>query len=206
MRFFDGFRHGVRRAFHLPAERPEDIEREVDDELSFHIAMREERLRARGVAPDIAATEARRRFGDVEMIRLECAETDRATLRDERIGARFDDVGRDIRIATRSLRRAPGFTIAAIGLLALGIGGTTSVFSVINAIYFRPLPYPEADRLATIDISITDPACDRRCVRTPAGDEVAEWSQARTLEQIGVIEPRQGMVEVPSASLVLEGS
>ena len=158
-----------------PAERPADVKHEVDEELAFHISMREEKLRKLGYAPDDAAAEARRRFGNVDDIRVECVDADREQLRSARLGERLADVGRDVRIAVRSLRRAPGFAVAAAALLALGIGGTTSVFSVVNAIYFRPLPYPNAERLALATASFPDPACDRRCVRTPTIAEATEW-------------------------------
>lgn len=139
---------GVRRAFRAPAERREDVEREVDEELAFHIAMREERLRAKGSRPADAATEARRRFGDVDSIRTECLKTGGAQLRTDWLVRRIDDVQRDVRVALRSLRRTPVFALSAVMLLALGIGGTTAVFSIVNAIYFRPLPYPASERRA----------------------------------------------------------
>jgi len=203
MSLFDG----IRRAFRAPAERPEDVEREVDEELQFHIAMREERLRARGVPAEQASVEARRRFGDVAAIRDECVNEGEEQLRAAQIGERLDDLARDVRIAIRSMRRSPGFAVAAAALLALGIGGTTAVFSVVNAIYFRPLPYPNADRLAFASAAFADPMCDRRCARTPTAAEVAEWrNHARSIEEIGTIEPRQGIVTLSSGSLVLEGA
>ena len=198
---------GFRRAARVPAERAADVAREVDEELAFHLAMREERLRARGLTPDDAAAEARRRFGDVDAVRAECVDSDAAELRSLRWHERAADLARDLRIAFRSLRRSPGFAVAAASLLALGIGGTTSVFSIVDAIYFRPLPYPNADRLAIAQATFPDPRCGGRCARQPAMAEVALWQrQARSIDAIGAIELRQGEVDVAAGSLVLEGA
>src|SRR5690349_8800531 len=69
----------------------------------------------------------------------------------------IEDVARDIRQAWRLLRRARGFTVAAIAVLAMCIGANTAVFSVVNAVLLRPLPYPEADRIVQAVIT-HDPA------------------------------------------------
>ncbi len=199
--------NGIRRAFRAPPARAADVEREVDEELAFHLAMREDALRARGLSRADAAAEARRRFGDLADIRAECADTSVTTFRRAHVAELFDDMVRDVRIAARSLRRSPGFAVAAVALLALGIGGTTSVFSVVDAVYFRPLPYPNAGRLVIAGAAFADPLCDRRCARTPTAAEIAEWrAHARSVEGIGTIELRQGPVNVPSGSLVLEGA
>src|SRR6476661_2850533 len=65
-------------------------------------------------------------------------------------GRRKDGVTTELRLAARTLARSRGFTIAATGVLALGIGAAATVFSVVDAILIRPLPFPEADRLAVI--------------------------------------------------------
>src|SRR4029450_4404608 len=62
----------------------------------------------------------------------------------------FDSFGRDVRYALRMLRRAPGFTAAAVLTVALGVGATTTVFSVVYALLVKPLPYPGADRLVMV--------------------------------------------------------
>ncbi|MGH7622749.1 MAG: ABC transporter permease, partial [Gemmatimonadaceae bacterium] len=198
---------GFRRTARVPAERTADVVREVDEELAFHLAMREERLRARGLSPDAATAEARRRFGDVDAVRAECVDSDAAELRSLRWHESAADVARDLRIAFRSLRRSPGFAVAAASLLALGIGGTTSVFSIVDAIYFRPLPYPNADRLAIAQATFPDPRCGGRCARQPTMAEVALWQrQARSIDAVGALELRQGEVDVAAGSLVLEGA
>ncbi|MGH7619393.1 MAG: ABC transporter permease, partial [Gemmatimonadaceae bacterium] len=203
MKRFDG----IRRAFARPSERPDDVRRDVDDELAFHLAMRETRLRARGLQPGDAEAEARRRFGDIDAVRTACVAEDVAILRSATLGERVSDFTRDLRIAVRSLWRSPGFAVSAALLLALGIGGTTSVFSIVNAVYFRPLPYPDADRLSLARASFADPMCDRRCARSLSGAEVMQWRErAQSIEAVGTIGLRQGPVALPSGSIVLEGA
>ena len=123
---------------------------DVEDELSFHLSERAALNEQRGLAPDAARIEAERRFGDVTRIRSECLmETERATRRlawHERIA----DVGRDVRVALRSLTAAPVFTITAGAALALGIGANTAVFTVVSAVLLRPLPYGEPERVVSV--------------------------------------------------------
>src|SRR6185369_10509236 len=94
----------------------------------------------------------------------------------------FDDVRRDLSYAARGLARNPGFAIAAVLTLALGIGATTAVFSVVNAVLLRPLPYPDSDRLVRIVERL--PA---RTANTPPGrrtgmtwTEFSEWRHRTT--------------------------
>jgi len=62
----------------------------------------------------------------------------------------IESISQDLRYAVRGLRKAPGFTLVVVLTLAIGIGGTTAVFSVINGILLRPLPYPDQDRLVSV--------------------------------------------------------
>ncbi|MGH7621386.1 MAG: ABC transporter permease, partial [Gemmatimonadaceae bacterium] len=83
----------------------------------------------------------------------------------------------------------------------------TAVFSIVNAIYFRALPYPAADRLAIAHASLPDPRCGGRCARSLTAAEVAVWrAHARSIDAIGTVELRQGEVDVSSGALVLEGA
>lgn len=113
--------------------------RELEEEMRFHIERDVERLLASGHDPETARAEAERRFGSVGRAR-ESARED--------LGLRWVEQGiRDARHAARGLRRSPGFAVTAILTLGLGIGATTAIYSVVDAVVVRPLPYPEADRL-----------------------------------------------------------
>ena len=139
---------GWRPAFRLPFRRR--VEADVDDEIAFHLAMREEQLRRRGLAPDDARDLAHRRFGDLEHVRRECVEIDRGQVRRQRAITILEDLMQDVVFALRGLRRAKGFATTAILTLAIGIGATAAIFSVVYGVLLRPLPYPDADRLVKL--------------------------------------------------------
>ncbi len=140
---------GWRRLLRL-SRGARSVERDVDDELAFHVAMREEQLQRLGATPDDAQSAARTRFGDRKRVRDECITIDRQYARDVRVLEWFDSVRSDARYAIRALRRAPAFTAVATLTLALGIGATSAMFTLVNSILLRPLPYPHADRLVRL--------------------------------------------------------
>jgi putative ABC transport system permease protein len=117
-------------------------ERELDDELRFHLEMETEANLRRGMAPWDARREAYRRFGGVERFKEQA--------RDAR-GTRWaEDLVRDARLSARSLARSPSFAAAALLTIALGVGATTAVFSVVRGVLLRPLPFPEPEELVTV--------------------------------------------------------
>src|SRR5438874_12834256 len=89
------------------AVRTESVEREVDEEIAFHLAMREEKLRAQGLAAEQARDEARTRFGDATRIREQCITSDRQYVRRMRFTEWFASVGADFRLGFRVLRKTP---------------------------------------------------------------------------------------------------
>lgn len=119
-----------------------ELERGLDEEIRFHIERQAEKHRRGGIAPDEARRRALIDFGGVERAR--------ESTRDELRLASIEDLLRDIRHGARALLRAPAFTIAAILTLALGVGATTAMFSIVNGVLLRPLPYPAADRLVEL--------------------------------------------------------
>ena len=140
---------GLRRFFRLPsAER--DAAGVVDDELRFHLEMLEAEYRATGSDTHESRREAARRFGDVERVREQCR--DLTTRQEEHVrrSERFATIRQDLSYAVRSLRAAPGFTLVVLLTLALGIGATTAIFSVVRGVLLRPLPFPNAEQVVRL--------------------------------------------------------
>jgi len=142
--------HDWRRLFRLPRDNARATAREIDDEIAFHLAMREEKLRRLGVEPNEARAEARTRFGDQQLVREECVSIDQQHAREVRLMEWLDSVLADLRYAIRTLRRRPAFTLVATLTLAVGIGATTAMFTLVNGILLRPLPYPRSDRIVQL--------------------------------------------------------
>jgi putative ABC transport system permease protein len=146
-----GIRAGVRRLFRLALRRQDIVHEDIDAELAFHLDARIAQLVARGVPPGAARAEAERRLGDtIEAARERLHQS--ADLREKRMRLRewWDDVLQDLRYAVRGLTRRGGFTSLAVLTLALGIGATTAIFSVVNPILFEALPYPQPKRLLMV--------------------------------------------------------
>src|SRR5215208_779149 len=119
------------------------LDDEIDDELRGHLAMLQERFVRNGMDPSEAFYAARRQFGGVTQVKEQ--------LMERRTMPLAEDVTRDVRHAARGLWRSPGFSLSVILTLALGIGGNTAVFSVVDQLLLRPLPYPDGNELVMVE-------------------------------------------------------
>ena len=117
-------------------------ERELEREVATHLAILEDEFRRRGMAVDDAREAARRSFGRLDHVR--------DAHRDARSLMWIEDVARDLQYAKRTLLRSPGFTVAAVLTLGIAVGGATAVFSLLDAVLLRPLPFPDADHLVLL--------------------------------------------------------
>jgi len=125
------------------------VESEIDDEIQLHLDLRARDYRKRGYSEKEARDLARRRFGDEDMVKRQC----RRLLMVERTRGGtplMSTVIRELRHGLRSLAKTPGTTAIILLTLALGIGANTAIFSVVEGVLLRPLPYPEPDRLVTL--------------------------------------------------------
>ena len=137
MRWIDVLRARWRQLFARPAE-----EARMDEELRFHLEMETEKNVREGMSPREARRRALLDFGGVEK--------HRETMRDNRRLGWVEDGVRDVRYAVRVISRAPSFAVAVIGVLAIGIGATTAIFTIVNAVLLRPLPFDEPEGLVRI--------------------------------------------------------
>jgi putative ABC transport system permease protein len=139
-----------KKLFRLPWRSARQIRDDVDEELGFHLDMRVTELVALGLSVDDARVRATREFGDLDDARRYIGAVDRDIEAAQRRSDFMNDLWHDIGYAMRKLRAAPLFTLAAITTLALGIGANTAIFSVVNGVLLKPLPFPHADHLVRI--------------------------------------------------------
>jgi predicted permease len=149
---------------------------ELDREITFHIDMLTAQYRKRGMAPTDARQEALRAFGASDLVK--------ADVRDAWFSTVLDNFARDIRFGLRRLVKSPGYSLVVVLVMALGIGANTAIFSVVNGVLLRPLPYANGDQLVELH-QHRPQAADSSDIGFSA-QEIADYQTAATLQ--GVVE------------------
>lgn len=162
--------------------RHREVERHLDKELRFHFDEMVNELCAKGATRAEALRVARLQFGGMEQVKEDC--------RDARGTRWVEDLGADLRYATRGLRKSPGFALVAVASLALGIGANTAVFSVLDYLMLQLLPGVQAPReLSALardggkepDLRFSWPLYEKMRARLPAGTSAAAMTPMTTL-------------------------
>jgi putative ABC transport system permease protein len=157
---------GRPKFFRLPTSKRR-LRGEIDRELRFHIEGRIEELIAQGYTRQQAEREVTERFGDVTTVRNQLEEIDTMTHRKREFGEWRSAIVRDVRQALRGVARRPGFSFVVIATLALGIGAATAIYTLLDAVVLRPLPYPNAASLVYIEHPV------------PGVEAEAKWRMSR---------------------------
>jgi len=154
----------------------------MDAELRFHLDQQVRDYMARGLSRTDAERRARQEFGTLELAKDEC--------RDQRSAEWMSNIWRDIRQASRSLWKSPGFAAAVMATVVLGIGANTAIFSLIYAVLLKPLPYPAPDRIYSAETVI--PRNSRFPSLPMRIQDYLEWRKADTaFESIAALTPAQ---------------
>jgi predicted permease len=139
--------------------RRDRVEQELSDELALHIELEQQKNERLGMSPDDARRAALLTFGGIERYKEEA--------RDARGVRVIETMGQDLRYALRSMRRAPAFTLVVVLTLGLGVGATSAIFSIVNAVLLRPLPYGRPDEIVRVYSQVPDGTITRFSMSIP---------------------------------------
>lgn len=192
------------RPFWYLRRRPQELQADIDEELRFHLEMRVAELTCAGMPPDEARAAALRQFGDLEYTRRYCREQD--VQKEERMQWSLitDELRNDVRHALRKLARSPGFTLVALIVLGLGIGANTAIFSLVNAVLIRPLPFSDPDRLVMLFESFEGAPVPKFPVSPP--DLLDFQRDQQSFEGLGAFQNKEYEVGVAGASERIVGA
>lgn len=163
------------------------LQSDIDDEVAFHIEGQVDALVEAGVPEDEARRQVHTRFGNEKRIRAEMAAASGTRIKRRRREVTMDSIIRDLKYSIRQLTRNPGFSVLLVLTIAVAIGGNVAIFSVLEGIVLRPLPYPEADRLVAVWES---PEGQRSYQPFTGPDFLDVRAQVQSLEEIGVVTAR----------------
>jgi predicted permease len=164
MRWLDRWLISMRMLFHRRAE----AER-LNDELQFHLEEQEKENMARGLGREEARRAAMRSFGNAGLVR----EQARATWSWQWL----ERLARDVRYGMRTLLRSPGFTLISVLVLVLGIGATTSLFTIVRAVLLKPLPFADPDKLVMVYERFRDRAAGDDMFNVVSPGDFVDWRQ-----------------------------
>ena len=171
----------MKRTFRLSDARP-DTRRDVSDEIRFHLDMRAQELMEQGLSNEDAWREARRQFGDIAAIEAACRDERAARTRERGRREWWRGLAMDLAYAIRSLRTNAGFTVAGVLTLGLGVGAAAAVFTVVDGVLLRPLPYADPGRLTMVWISSATAQSVGQQIPLSSGLYVEARSAVKTLE------------------------
>ncbi len=182
MRWINKFPLRLRSLF-----RKKRVERELSDELRFHLEKLIQENVGRGMTAEEARYAALRELGGVEQIKEQC--------RDMRRVNYIENFVQDVRYGLRMLAKNPGFTAVAVLTLALGIGANTAIFTVVNTVLLRPLPYPHSDRIVWVTQEIRTMHAE-----IAGGPDYLDWrDQNRSFERMAAYQ-EQGSVNLTGSA------
>src|SRR5262245_28717942 len=147
--------------------RRREWDERVDEEVEFHIGMETEENIRQGMPPLDARAAARRKLGNTTQV---CEEVHRMNTI-----SFLDEIASNVRFSLRTMRRNPGFALTAVLVLALGLGASTAMFSALDRMLFRPLPYGDAERL--VRVGMAGPV-DQRVLNLPSISYAEHWKPA----------------------------
>jgi putative ABC transport system permease protein len=184
------------------------VRRDVSSEIGFHIEMRTRELIEAGVSPDLARAQAIDTFGDIDAIEAACRDEQRHRVQERAWRGELESIGQDLRYAVRTLVHSPGFTATVLLTLALGIGANSAIFSMVNGVLLRRLPYANADRIVVLqhpsaslgieDLGFSAPEVADLGAQTASIDAIAEY-HSMSFDLLGHGDPRRVQTGVVSA-------